>query len=67
MNLSKRTGTRADALLLQAPEDAARDYEETCQAIAEGLADIDAGRTMSFEEALARREVQKARRRENTR
>ena len=57
------TDALADALLQQALEDAARDYEETCQAIAQGLADVEAGRTISFEEALARREAQKAARR----
>ena len=50
----------ADALLQQALEDAAREYEETCQAIAEGFADIDAGRTVSFDEAWAGREARRA-------
>lgn len=59
--------TLADSLLQQALEDAARDYEETCQAIAEGFADIDAGHTISFEEALARREAQKIARRSSSR
>ena len=59
--------TLADSLLQQVLEDAARDYEETCQAIAEGFADIDAGRTISFEEALARREAQKVARRSSSR
>lgn len=36
------------------------EYEETCQAISEGLADIEAGRTVSFEDARARWEQQKA-------
>lgn len=56
--LQKQAGLRgqeaqdfADALLLDALEAAELDYEETCQAIAEGFADIDAGRTVSFEEA----------------
>ena len=61
------TDALADALLQQALEDAARDYEETCQAIAERFADIDAGRTISFEEALARREAQRAARRSPSR
>ena len=61
------TDTLADALLQQALEDAALDYEETCQAIAEGFAVIDAGRTISFEEALARREAQKVARRSPSR
>lgn len=34
--------------------------EETCRAIGEGLAEIDAGRTVSFEDARARWEQQKA-------
>ncbi len=37
-----------------------KEHEETCQAITEGLADIDAGRTVSFEEARAHWEQQKA-------
>ena len=61
------TDTLADALLQQALEDAALDYEETCQAIAEGFADIDAGRTVPFEKVRAQWEAQKAGRRENTR
>ncbi len=59
--------TLADALLQQALEDAARDYEETCQAIAEGLADMDAGRTIPFEEVRARWEAEKAARRTGAR
>ena len=59
--------TLADALLQQALEDAALDYEETCQAIAEGFADIDAGCTVPFEKVRAQWEAQKAGRRENTR
>lgn len=47
----------ANALLLEALETAKVDYEETCQAIAEGLAEVDAGRTIPFEEVLAQREV----------
>lgn len=53
----------ADALLQQALEEAARDYEETCQAIAEGFADVDAGRTIPFEEVRAQWEAEKAARR----
>ncbi len=55
----------ADALLLDALEAARQDYEETCQAIAEGFADIDAGRTVSFEEAWAGREARRAERQAN--
>lgn len=66
MNLSKRTGTPADALHSQAREDAARNHEETCQAIAEGLADMDAGRTIPFEEVRAQWEAEKSGRREKT-
>ena len=58
--------TLADSLLQQALEDAARDYEETCQAIAEGLADMEAGRTVPFEEVRAQWEAQKAARRPQT-
>lgn len=50
----------ADALLLNALEAARQEYEETCQAIAEGFANIDAGRTVSFEEVRARWEAWKA-------
>ncbi len=53
----------ADALLLDALEAARQDYEETCQAIAEGFADVDAGRTIPFEEVRARWEAEKAARR----
>ncbi len=55
----------ADAILQQALEEAARDYEETCQGIAEGFADIDAGRTVSVEEAWAGREARRAERHAN--
>ena len=61
------TDTLADALLQQALEDEAMDYEETCQAIAEGLADMDAGRTIPFEEVRAQWEAEKAWREKNTR
>ena len=68
--LQKQAGLRgqeaqdfADALLLDALEADELDYEETCQAIAEGLADIDAGRTISFEEVRGRWEAEKAARR----
>lgn len=61
------TDTLADSLLQQALEDAARDYEETCEAIAEGLADMEAGRTVSFEEVRAQWEAQKAARQSQTR
>lgn len=61
------TDTLADALLQKALEDAARDYEETCQAIAEGLAAMEAGRTVPFEEVRAQWEAQKAARRSQTR
>lgn len=43
----------ADALLLGALQSARDDFEETCQAIAEGLADADAGRVTSLEAARA--------------
>jgi predicted transcriptional regulator len=59
--------TLADMLLQQALEEAALDYEETCQAIAEGLADMEAGRTVSFEEVRAKWEAQKVARRSQTR
>lgn len=40
--------------------EAAQEFEETCQAIAEGLADIDAGRTIPFEVVRAQWEAEKA-------
>ena len=52
-----------DALVLEALEARRQEYEETCQAIAEGLADMDAGRTISFEEVRAKWEAEKAGRR----
>ena len=57
----------ADALLLDALEAARQDYEETCQAIAEGFADMDAGRTVSLEEAWAGREARRAARQSSSR
>ena len=54
------TNTLADALLQEVLADAARHYEDTVQAIAEGLADVEAGRTVSFTEARARWGAQKA-------
>ena len=58
--LGEKADLLADALLQQALEEAARDYEETCEAIAAGFADVDAGRTVSFEEAWAGREARRA-------
>ena len=55
----------ADALLSDALEAARQDYEETCQAIAEGLAQAEAGQTVSFEEAWAGREARRAKRHAN--
>ena len=61
---AQRTGqdadALADALLQEVLADAAHDYEETVQAIAEGLADVEAGRTVSFAEARAQWQAQKA-------
>ncbi len=53
-------GTDAGGLLLTALCAVSADYEETCRAVAEGLADIKAGRTISFEEARGRWGRQKA-------
>jgi hypothetical protein len=58
--LGQKEDALADALLLSALRAASADYEETCQAIAEGLADISAGRTVSFEAAHVQWEQQKA-------
>ena len=52
-----------DTLVLEALEARRQEYEETCQAIAEGLADMDAGRTIPFEEVRAKWESEKASRR----
>lgn len=49
--LGQKADALADALLLSALRTAREDYEETCQAIAEGLADVEAGRTVPFEGA----------------
>ena len=56
-----------DTLVLEALEARRQDYEETCRAIAEGLADMDAGRTVSFEEAWAGREARRAARHSSVR
>ena len=63
----QEAGELADALLRDALEAARLDYEETCQAIAEGLADMDAGRTIPFEEAWAGREARRAARQPSVR
>jgi predicted transcriptional regulator len=55
--LGQDATTLADTLLQRALEDAARDFEESCAAIAEGFADIEAGRTVSLEEARAQFEA----------
>ena len=49
-----------DILVLEALEARRQEYEETCQAIAEGLTDMNAGRTIPFEEVRARWEADKA-------
>lgn len=58
--LGEKPDALADTLLLEALRASREEYEETCRAITEGLADIDAGRTVSFEDARARWEQQKA-------
>ena len=58
--LGEKPDALADTLLLEALRASQEEYEEMCQAISEGLADIDAGRTVSFEEARAQWEQQKA-------
>lgn len=58
--LGQKEDALADELLLSALHAVSADYEETCQAITEGLADIEAGRTVSFEDARAQWEHQKA-------
>ena len=52
-----------DILVLEALEARRQEYEETCQTIAKGLADVDAGRTVSFEDAWTGREARRAARR----
>lgn len=61
--LGKDADTLANSLLQNALEDAARDFEESCAAIAEGFADIEAGQTVSLEEARAQFEARRAERR----
>ncbi|MGI4789694.1 MAG: hypothetical protein ACRYFS_12680 [Janthinobacterium lividum] len=56
-----------DILVLEALEARQQDYEKSCQAIAEGFADIEAGRTVSFEEAWAGREARRAARQSSSR
>ena len=51
--LGQDVDSLADALLKDALEEAAREYDETCRAIEEGLADLEAGRTVSFDEVRA--------------
>ena len=58
--LGQEENALADALLWSMLQAVSGEHEETCQAIAEGLADVDAGRTVSFEEARAQWEQQKA-------
>jgi len=58
--LGQEEDTLADALVLRALQASGEDYEATCQALVEGLADVEAGRTVSFEEARAQWEQQKA-------
>jgi len=62
-----RLGQDADAyaaaLLQDVLEEAARDFEESCAAIAESLADIEAGRTYSLEEVRAQFEAEREERR----
>lgn len=57
--LGQDADTLADTLLQSALEEATRDFEEACQAIEEGLADAEAGRTVSFEDARALWEARK--------
>ena len=59
------TNSLADALLQDVLTDAARDYTDTVKAISEGLADVEAGRTVSFADARANWEAQKAARSQN--
>ncbi len=58
--LGQQADTLADRLLLDALQAGDEDYAETCQAIAEGLTDVDAGRTTSFEDAREQWEARKA-------
>ncbi len=53
----------ADLLLQSVLEEDARDFEESCAAIAESLADIEAGRTYSLEEVRAQFETEREERR----
>lgn len=60
--LGQKAEALADTLLLSALQTVDEDYEATCEAIAEGLADVEAGRIVSFDAARAQWETQKARR-----
>ena len=53
----------ADELIRESLEWHAQDFEEACAAIAEGLADGEAGREISFDEYRAQWEAEKAARR----
>jgi len=50
--------------LIDMLEAEARDFEEACQGIAEGIADMEAGRTVSLEEVRARFEAEREARRQ---
>ena len=65
-HLRQQTDNLADTLLLSALQTVGEDYAETCQAIAEGLADVEAGRVTSFEDVRAHWEKQQVGRRQKT-
>jgi len=58
--LGQDADSLADTLLREVLEMEAREFEETCTTIVEGLADIEADRTVSFEDARTAWEAEKA-------
>lgn len=59
----QNAGAYANALLLDVLEEAERDFEDACAAIAEGLADIEGKRDVPFEEVRAQFEAEREARR----
>ena len=57
--LGQDTETLTEMLLRTALEEADRDFQQTCQAIADGLADVQAGRTLPYEQVLSEWEADK--------
>lgn len=58
--MGQQADTLADMLLLNALPSVDEEYEVTYQAIVDGLADVEAGRTVSFDDARTQWAEQKA-------